>query len=355
MPTCTNCEYTNEREVAFRAAAPSRQPVCLACFHEHFTIDPDTGQTLARPGLELDLGLAPESLTVEGRRCNACGDQYSTTTHDRSEYFCRCCAAARTWENTGFHVEEPTYRRTLSKRKFGVEIETHEDFNYRDLRPHTCFACVPDGSTNGMEFVSPVLYGDQGLDAVKDVCEFARDNNWSVDSACGLHLHCDVSGESDENLKKIAIAYHYTYELWTSFISDSRKRNYYCAKHRWSPSTLLNYEYVMDWVNDVIGGTRYTWCNWNAYGKHKTVELRFHSATLSANKITKFVKANLRFIDWVCSLSMDEVNDLLGGTTVKQQFDAISEYWGPSVSEFYLERAESFGKPIVSTPMVGAS
>lgn len=268
--------------------------------------------------------------------------------------WCRPCRSADTWENRGFHDPNPTYRRTKSGRKYGIEIETHRDHNYRQLRPLTSFGCTVDGSTDGKEFVSPVLYGDGGLDELNTVTRFARENNWEVNSACGLHLHCDVSEESVDNLRKLVFAYHYTYDFWTSLISDARKRNYYCAKHRWNPTSVMSTLDFAHWV-ELHANERYTWCNWRAYLRHKTVELRFHSATLSANKITKFIKANLRFIDWVCSLCMSDVHNLLGGVDTGRQFEVISECWGPSVSSFYKQRAESFGKPLTPTPLVGAS
>jgi hypothetical protein len=342
--------------------------VCSSCFHSysrlceicHDTVDRSQGcntcPTLTECAVCFDMfeggGELCGTCSTHSSRCGCC-NRY--TRNRRLEGgWCSTCNSADTWENTGFHDPQPTYRRTLSTRKFGVEIETHRDHNYRQLRRSTSFAATVDGSTDGKEFVSPVLYGDRGLEEILTVTRFARSNDWEVNSSCGLHLHCDVSSEPVENLRKLVFAYHYTYELWTSFISDSRKRNYYCAKHNWNPQSCLRFLNFSDWV-ERYANERYTWCNWASYNRHKTVELRFHSATLSGDKITKFVKANLRFIDWVCSLRFEQVHELLAGADRRHQFDVISECWGSSVSNFYKRRAESFGKPLVSTPLVGAS
>jgi len=44
---------------------------------------------------------------------------------------------------------------------------------------------------------------------------------------------------------------------------------------------------------------RYHWLNLDSIDKHGTIEIRLHSSTLDANKVCNWVKAHLRFVDWV--------------------------------------------------------
>jgi hypothetical protein len=95
-------------------------------------------------------------------------------------------------------------------RGFGVEIETapsrrHSIHTIAQALTNAGILCtaehghttrrhwkaVPDSST-GSEIVSPILYGQDGLDEVKRVCKILRDIGLKVDSSTGLHVHHDA-------------------------------------------------------------------------------------------------------------------------------------------------------------------
>jgi hypothetical protein len=194
------------------------------------------------------------------------------------------------------------------------------------------------------------MAGNSGVDELRILTEFARTNEWKVNSACGLHVHLDAQDLSEEQMFKVAWAYLLTYDLWSSFIPESRKNNYYCAKHFYAPETLDNYTNFERWVREVVNGERYCWINFGAYLAHGTIELRNHTASLNKSKILNWVRAHTRFIDTVSDMSMGEIMDKFSGTTEKQKFAAVSDTWGSDyLTEWYKTRAASFGYDLATS------
>jgi hypothetical protein len=259
---------------------------------------------------------------------------------------CPRCVTNAEWNNSGFYVEQPTLDDIKSPRKFGVEIETHRCDDHINVRGDTVFGCKRDGSIDGMEFVSPVLYGDEGLDEVRKICGHARRLNWRINSSCGIHLHLDLSDESNDSCFKVALAYGATYDFWTSFISNARKRNYYCAPTKYTPADIVGKDDFHDWAHWASQGDRYWWCNWYAYTKQKTVEIRHHAASLNPTKLCNWIKAHTRFIDGAIASSRSDIIRGLEGRNRFDQFELIAQWWDDEeLEEFYRGRAAEFQKP----------
>lgn len=306
--------------------------------------------------------ICQECLGNQTGSCHDCGQCYwnGDLTYNSYTNFMTCgdCGASSRWNDAGFFDDHPTYDLVGSERKYGIELETHRCENYEGLRGNTVFGVKEDGSVDGLEFVSPVLYGDKGFEEVDKLCGYSRDHDWEVTSSCGYHLHCDMSNETDDVLFKVALAYHLTYEFWTTFVSDSRKRNYYCAPNDWDATDIVANTEFKQMVYD-FGGEKYRWMNIGAYDRHKTFELRVHSGTMNATKIKNWAMANLRFIDAMAGMTIDEITTMLAGADVHEQFVAISKIWdgedSTKLSDYYRERAAHFNKPIQAKSLVLAS
>lgn len=293
------------------------------------------------------------------RVCRTCYDAQTAECHDcgrlemrnrmerRGERrFCNNCVNNGQWEHDGFHVPEPTYEVVGSPRKFGIELETHACANHNELRGNTAFGCKEEGSVDGMEFVSPVFYSDAGFEEVDKICTFARENEWELNSSCGFHVHLDMSNESNNSLNAVAIAYHYTYELWISFFSDSRKRNYYCAREDWDANDVLSSDSFEDFAC-CFAAERYRWLNLDSYRRFRTFEIRLHSGTLNATKIKNWTKAHLKFIDIMAAMSVQNITDNLANVSIAEQFEFISNLWNDDDLTAWLKgRAEHFGHPL---------
>jgi len=287
------------------------------------------------------------------RHCSGCLNRRLNTQFSGNNEVCTECMRQREWALRSFDVLNVDTDETKSGRCFGVEIETSRCPDHQTVRPHTVFGCKVDGSVDGMEFISPILKGDQGLSEIRNLCDRGRDLGWEVDSACGLHVHLDMRDLSVPQCFKVAFGYTATYDFWSQFITNSRKSNYYCSPHLFSVSSFLQFceggtrgQNFEDWIYS-YADQRYTWCNWSAYCRHKTVELRNHPATLDGDDIANWVKAHTRFIDKLSSMEPQDIINELNGYSVYDQFNVISEWWDDDdLTEFYRSKAALCGKPI---------
>ena len=148
--------------------------------------------------------------------------------------------------------------------KFGIEIETHLPADahiaiggyHRGVEIDTWGAptfqgkywkAERDGSIRptghnrkGCEFVSPILWGDEGLAKLSEFLEFARNLGARVNRSCGLHITVDVAsiiGTTDTKEvahfaeKVVRHAHEHEWAIYAQTGSD-RHRNRY--SHTWS-------------------------------------------------------------------------------------------------------------------------
>jgi hypothetical protein len=220
-----------------------------------------------------------------------------------------------------FHGQQ-SYNEMTSRRKFGVEIETNECFNYASLQASSCWGAKTDGSICGKEFYSPILYGDDGLRAIKDICDFAQDNDWTVDTHCGLHAHFDMRDENTDSMKAIALAYLLTSDIWHEFVNSSRHGNRYCHSLSIGCGDLYG---ITDW--DCYHHTRFTWINFAAYALHRTFEVRVHHGSIDGYEICNWIKAHAAFMDWASSAGWAKVRNIFFTMNNAEKFEFIAQVW----------------------------
>lgn len=230
-----------------------------------------------------------------------------------------------------------------SSRCFGVELETSECNGWSEFIEDTAFGVKEDGSISGKEFVSAVLSGDDGLNAVRNLCKYANRNGFDVDSDCGYHLHIDLTNESDEELRRIALAYAYTCDFWNACVESDRVDGYYCRYNKAGRHSSAGY-----WdANTIKAGAgrprayeRYVWANWQAYDRHSTLEIRLHHATLDGRAVCNWVKAHIRFVDYVKGLTVGQITRIFGNKTVKAQMRNMRDLWkDAALSDYYAAAA----------------
>lgn len=214
-------------------------------------------------------------------------------------------------------------KRTGSLRTFGVELETDVCDDYADLDGETHFTAKDDGSIDGKEFVSRVLSGDAGLEAIEHFCHHANRLGFDVDDSCGFHVHFGVDDLDDDSMYAVMLAYRYCEDAWYAMVDGDRAENTYCGPLGWQPSHRGSWEDILDSETD-----RYKWLNVRAYYEHGTIEVRLHGGTLDAGIITKWVCGHLRFIQHFAGWSPDEVKEHFRRCSVQDQFNAMCEAWG---------------------------
>ena len=315
--TCENCGEICNRH--FVRSTPNEEIWCENCFHEACTV------------------------------CDSC--ENSIWNDDVQEIsgrvYCRRCARdrCREWDSKPFVCDTPTYDIIGSTRKFGVELETSECPHHTEVRDTTIWECKSDCSIEGLEFVSPVLYGDQGLADIENLCMIARRKGWMTNRYCGYHAHFDVTGEDWESLKRIAYAYRLTYELWCCFVSDARSSNPMCGAPDYSCADIRRINSAEDWEYFAGVRDRFEWVNWRAYLAHGTMEVRSHDASLNAHEICNWVKAHARFMDFAKEWDLSDLDALFSGD-ISEKFEAIVGVLGVDLADFYANRARAHGKPV---------
>jgi len=173
----------------------------------------------------------------------------------------------------------------------------------------TIWACEYDCSVSGKEFISPPMFGDQGLDSVLDFCREAQNRDWRVDDRCGLHIHFDMSDMEPEQLFSLAYAYRLSWSLWKRFVSDHRGSYGMCGSPRYS---LDEIRASKSWEYFVGARDRFEYVNWRAYFKHGTFEIRLGEPTLDGPEIVDWVSTHGLFIERVKNMTFDEIDAAFG-------------------------------------------
>lgn len=378
---CEDCEC--ETPIDEAVYSESSEAFCDSCYHSRYGSCDDCG---GETNLDhLQEGYCPDCFSEHCCNCAGCGNAVThedALTHDgddwcavcyhdrymscdecgevyhRNEmrgYYCRDCADNSCDEEEDEYNREPqtislednTYLRTGSQRTFGVELETSECPGFKDLRGRTHFDDKADGSIDGREFVSTILAGDKGLDAIADFCGRANRMKFKIDSKCGFHLHVGVGDFTIEELKAVAIAYNLTYQAWCALVPNERQRNHYCAKNNWIPARLNRIKSIDQFADFCCETDRYQWFNLNSFYTHGTFEIRLHSATLDGDKVCNWALAHVRFIDAASKMTQAEIETEFSERSVQEQFASIAKMWGDAaLADYYVGRAAKFGNTI---------
>lgn len=346
----TNCERCNN-EVALD---DSHSPIvgryrgdclCNSCYENYYDRCADCGE-------EVYCDDAYSNHRDE-HICEGCYDNYSScedcgriVPNDdiicrNDGYYCQRCAPDEGCNSHAFRPSQSTYDKVGSKRRFGVELETSECNGFEDLDGATVFSAKEDGSIDGMEFVSEVLHGDAGLNAIDGFCREANFKGFAVDAKCGFHAHFGVGDLSDDQLRSVACAYAASANVWTAFVSKARRDNDYCGALSWDCDDIERCDSIRDFA---YGIDRYQWLNLKSYNAHRTFEVRLHSSTLNGIKVCNWIKAHVRFIDYVSKMTVAQVRERFEGKSAQANFEALADIWADAeLTEFYRQRANKFG------------
>ena len=322
MPT-TTAEITALAETA----APTAGPIvaithnCCVC-------------SVRKPAHQFSVatGICMECFDRSYGICEECGTivyhhgrGITRSTHRRAQYhlgqvLCNQCTGGRSndncWRPVALDVSVACYDRIGSKRKFGVEIETSSCNNYRRLFGRTHWGAKTDPTVSGMEFDSPILYGDEGFEQVEKILAFGSDNGWEVDEFCGCHTHYDMRDESKDQLLSIMYAYSRSMAMWVRFVPYRRCSSSYSNLPEWGPADLRlvvsNRPHAKTYMDAIrgMGTDRYDTVNFGAYWDHTTFEVRMLEGTVDPDTICKWVTIQCRFMDAVKDMSFDELDEI---------------------------------------------
>lgn len=279
--------------------------------------------------------------------CFACGKRREQLKEKKGEYFCANCLGTSQFEATADHyrwdlrtteIHTPLPSKLLpSNLAWGLECEV--DFSevshrrympllLQKLKSNTVFGSKDDASLNeGIEFYSPILSGDRGVEELKKFCTFAR--FLPINDHCGLHVHLDARKLSWHQLHKIYWVYAVAEPAILQMLPPQRRQNQYCHRIHQSHKGLMakiksqedfNLVYLahckvhrlsalaksrlaMRYENGG-GNTRnfhYDGINlhnyfYNRSQTKKTIEIRYHSGTVEFEKIYHWLVFNLAIV-----------------------------------------------------------
>lgn len=164
---------------------------------------------------------------------------------------------------------------------------------------------VHDGSINsgsgfGIEFVSPILKGEEGIASVQVMTRILNELGFRVNASCGLHVHVGARPFSPTELLRIAGAFVKHERHFDALVPMSRRgnSNRYCQSvaNRQMPANVRGIRSIAYALN---GGyepnrhytsRRYHKLNFQPYARLGTIEFRHHSGTTDGKKISNWVR-----------------------------------------------------------------
>lgn len=241
--------------------------------------------------------------------------------------------------------EQPQRPTAEGELTFGVEIEilntidrteiaralqaeginaAVEGYNHRTQR---YWKLITDASC-GLEVVSPILSGQQGLSELKKVCEVLTQLGCQVDRRCGLHVHIGANALGVDRVKSTIKRWLANETQNLDSIQPRSRRgasNQFCLPLASTIRTdLIDSCRTIDELTR-IQSTRYSKLNLQSYRTHKTIEFRHHAGSTDATKITNWVKFLLDF----CTTATPE-------TATSTRFDSL--FANNNIAQFYRQR-----------------
>lgn len=202
--------------------------------------------------------------------------------------------------------------QSTTSRKFGVEIEffnvsVHQVLNALSNAGIQCsfegythrimdtWKLVTDGSVtsrgtgtgSGLELVSPILSGTDGLSQVVKVLDAIESAGARVNTSCGLHVHIDTNDMSHEERASLFLLYTRNQDILDRFVSRSRRHNQHYTM-RYSASSI---DTIKERIrNGYYSFSRYHTVNISSMDKYGTFEFRQHQGTVNSKKVANWVK-----------------------------------------------------------------
>lgn len=230
----------------------------------------------------------------------------------------------------GVEIECLVSRATLLSNcaNNGIAIES-EGYNHIDRTDR--YKIVSDGSVmgeNSNEVVSPILQGEQGFDSLEGLCNALTASGAKVNKTCGLHVHIDARGMSENARVMVREIYSAIEPIIDGFMPLSRRgdNNRYCRRV-YATSCIYR---------EVIALGRYYKLNICSYESHGSIEFRHHSGTVEYEKISMWVKFCMSLMDLVKN-RQDEIQKLENASCVDDLFfldDDVKEYYKARTAHF---------------------
>jgi hypothetical protein len=159
----------------------------------------------------------------------------------------------------------------------------------------------------GLELVSPILKGQEGMEQLKKVCQAMKMAGARINKTCGLHVHHDAQDFETAEFKNLIKIYIRFESVIDSLVSKSRRENNnrYCRglSHINIKDVTKATEYFQ--LYNLLE-SRYRKLNIFSYATHGTVEFRQHQGTIEYEKIANWVKLTQAMVERAAARTVNE-------------------------------------------------
>ena len=150
------------------------------------------------------------------------------------------------------------------------------------------------GLGKGLELVSPILYGDEGLDELEKVYTVLNECGAKVDRTCGTHVHFDIADYTVDDMVSFLNLYYKEHYLIDMLVPASRRNNNYCQQLTTTDIKRINERFAdgrLQGIRDIraILYSRYRTVNLDSYVKYGTIEFRQHGGTTEFEKMEAWI------------------------------------------------------------------
>lgn len=221
-----------------------------------------------------------------------------------------------------FNITPQVAIRALSEVGINASFEgyTHRNVHIWKVVTDASVNRTGTGEGAGLELVSPILRGRDGLELAAKALDALRGAGAKIDRTCGMHVHVGMDGLTGMEMMKIVDTYVANQTNINRIVSRSRHNNDYCLPFNevHAPSTQYrpnNYE-ALRGANTATATTRlsgvlsaaprYRVVNLTSYGKYGTLEFRQHQGTLNGKKGTAWIEFLLGLVE--SSVASNSVN-----------------------------------------------
>jgi hypothetical protein len=202
----------------------------------------------------------------------------------------------------------------LARQQFGVELECYlpEGRSATELatainsRVDPDFSCIAESynrktvdywkivgngaladPARGIEIVSPILRGPEGLEAVTAVIGVLNEFGCKLSSRCSFHVHVGVGFDAPPQFFKDVLQIYARIEPYVEYAMPGRISTYCRSIAHVTPEALAkanSFQEILQVVSPREYDRRYHTLNIAAYERYSTVEFRQHAGTLNAQR-----------------------------------------------------------------------
>lgn len=188
-----------------------------------------------------------------------------------------------------YNIDVDTALQALRAVGIQVSFEGYTHAVMADWKIVTDSSVTPVGTGRGvgLELVSPILKGEEGLATLAKALDALHNAGAKVNTTCGLHVHIDTAGMDVTKRKHFFSAYVENQSVMDRLVSRSRRNNRQYTRPYTSSqitSALQAIEQGVDW------NSRFMTLNINSFSKYGTFEFRQHQGTLNGKKAVAWVK-----------------------------------------------------------------